>query len=187
MCCRALRRYNGKGSDCGFVGIPVKYNTENYYIHSRGKITLEGNKIVLPILGALLAAVIGGAAWAVIVALTNYELGIVAWAVGGLAGYAVAKLANRQVSAAHQVIAVVASLIGILLGKYFTVGYLYTESFSGIFESEVMTVFQENFSSLFDVMDIVFIALAVATAWQLPKRLARQAAAPAAESTQAAE
>ncbi|MDR0270442.1 hypothetical protein [Paenibacillus sp.] len=147
---------------------------------------MEGNKIVLPILGALLAAVVGGAAWAAIVALTNYELGIVAWAVGGLAGFTVAKLANKQISAAHQVIAVIASLIGILLGKYFTVGYLYTESISGIFDSEVMTVFKENFSELFKAMDIVFIVLAVATAWQLPRKLANKAT-PAADTTQAAE
>jgi len=146
---------------------------------------LESNKIVLPVLGALLAAVVGGAAWAAIVALTDYELGIVAWAVGGLAGFAVAKLANKQITAVHQVIAVIASLIGILLGKYFTVGYLYTESISGIFQSEVMTIFQENLSSLFSTMDIVFTALAVVTAWQLPKKLANQAAPQ--ESTQAAE
>jgi len=150
-----------------------------------GKMTLESNKIALPILGALLSAVVGGVVWAAIVAWTNYELGIVAWAIGGLAGYAVANLANKQVSAAHQVIAVLASLIGILLGKYFSFGYIYSEGVSGIFDSEVMTVFQENFSSLFSAMDIVFIALAVVSAWQLPRRIANQAAPK--ESTQAAE
>lgn len=146
---------------------------------------MESNKIALPIIGALIAAIIGGAAWAVIVALTDYELGIVAWAVGGLAGYVVATLANKQITAAHQLTAVIASLLGILLGKYFTVGYIYTESISGIFGSEVMTVFQENLSSLFSPMDIVFTALAVVTAWQLPRKMANQAAPQ--ESTHAAE
>ncbi|WP_314588069.1 hypothetical protein [Paenibacillus terrigena] len=146
---------------------------------------MESNKIALPIIGALIAAIIGGAAWAVIVALTDYELGIVAWAVGGLAGFVVATLANKQITAAHQVIAVIASLLGILLGKYFTVGYIYTESISGIFGSEVMTVFQENLSSLFSTMDIVFTVLAVVTAWQLPRKMANQAAPQ--EATHAAE
>lgn len=136
---------------------------------------MEGNKIVMPTIGALIAAVIGGGVWALIAVLTNYELGLVAWAIGGLTGYAVAILANRRVNAAHQLIAVIASLLGILLGKYFIVSYLLSDGIDGVFNSDSFAFFKENFTEFFKGMDIVFVVLAVATAWQLPRKLANQA------------
>ncbi|CAH1216865.1 hypothetical protein PAECIP111893_04192 [Paenibacillus plantiphilus] len=133
---------------------------------------MEGNKIVLPLLGALVASIIGGAIWALIGVWTESELGVIAWAIGGLTGFTVALLANKQVAVAHQVVAVIASLLGILLGKYFMFGYLLGE-FEGIFNSEIFTLFTENIREFFQGMDILFIALAVITAWQLPKQLSR--------------
>ncbi|MGZ9585918.1 hypothetical protein [Paenibacillus marinisediminis] len=138
---------------------------------------MESNKIVLPVLGALLAAVIGGAVWALIAVLTDYEIGFVAWGIGGLAGYSVYYLAKKNVNAVHQVMAVIASLIGILLGKYFILGYYYNEDISGIFNSEVLTIFQENITEFFGGKDIIFVVLAVVTAWQLPGSLAKKATA----------
>ncbi|MGF7048178.1 hypothetical protein J2T13_002685 [Paenibacillus sp. DS2015] len=129
------------------------------------------NKIVLPVLGALLAAIIGGALWALIAVLTEYEIGLVAWAIGGLAGYAVSILANRHTSSIHQIIAVIASLIGILLGKYFMFSYFMNDSFEGMFSSYTVQFFQENFTELFAAMDILFVVLAVVTAWQLPSKM----------------
>ncbi|WP_226535921.1 hypothetical protein [Fictibacillus halophilus] len=136
---------------------------------------MESSNLSLPIIGAFLAAVVGGAVWAVIAIMTEYEIGFVAWAIGGLAGYSVFYLAKGKVNTTHQVIAVIASLIGILLGKYFIFGYFYTSSLSGIFGSEVVTLFQENISSFFGGMDFIFVLLAVVTAWQLPGKLANKA------------
>jgi len=141
---------------------------------------VENNKIVLPIIGALLAAVIGGAIWAVIVVLTDYEIGLVAWAIGGLAGYLVAVFASRRTNQVHQVIAVIGSLLGILLGKFFMFSYVVNDGFNGMFESEIITLFKENFTEFFGGMDIVFVVLAVLTAWQLPARLSSRPA-PAEE------
>jgi hypothetical protein len=132
------------------------------------------NKMGLPIVGALLAAVIGGVVWAAIAIVSDYEIGIVAWAIGGAAGYLVAHFAKDNITSVHQIIAVVGSLIGIILGKYFIIGYYYEESISGIFNSEVITLFVDNLSISFSGMDIVFVLLAVATAWQLPARLGQK-------------
>lgn len=48
-----------------------------------------------PILPAVFAgfgaAVVGGIVWAIIVGLTNYEIGFAAWAMGGLVGFAMAR------------------------------------------------------------------------------------------------
>ena len=83
-----------------------------------GNMEMESNKIVLPALGALLAAIIGGVIWAAFGVISDYELGIIAWAIGGLAGYAVVLFSNRQTTQIHQVMAVIASLIGIVLGTF---------------------------------------------------------------------
>lgn len=157
------------------------------YLFCRGKKVLESNKLGLSVFGALLAAVIGGAGWAIIAVLTNYEIGFVAWGIGGLAGYLVYSIAKTKVGAAHQIVAVLASLIGILLGKYFIVGYYFNNDISGIFNSEVLTVFQENISELFDPKDLIFILLAVVTAWQLPGKLASKAAATEPPAVNSAE
>jgi hypothetical protein len=130
------------------------------------------NNLVLPIIGALLAAVVGGIVWAVIAVVTDYEIGIVAWAIGGAAGFLVSFFAKGNVTSVHQIIAVIGSLIGIILGKYFILGYYYDYSISGIFNSETFSLFFSNFSVLFSGMDLVFVLLAVATAWQLPAKLA---------------
>ncbi|TJY42286.1 hypothetical protein E5161_09815 [Cohnella pontilimi] len=134
---------------------------------------MQRNGVVLPTIGALAAAVIGGVLWALIAVVTDYELGLVAWAIGGMSGYAVSYLSGRRTGVTHQIIAVVASLIGILLGKYFIFAYMFNEGMTGMFDSVTFTLFQEVFSDLFGGMDIVFVLLAVVTAWQLPPKLAR--------------
>ena len=158
------------------------------YSYWRGK-EVESNKIVLPVLGAVFAAIIGGAIWLAIAITTEYELGIIAWVIAGIAGYLVSVLAKRQTTVVHQVIAVIASLLGILLGKYFIYGYFVGyESISGIFSNEALSTFPEflstNFMDVFSGMDIVFVALAVITAWQLPAKLA-QNTPPTEQTTEA--
>ncbi|MEN2767245.1 hypothetical protein [Ornithinibacillus xuwenensis] len=136
----------------------------------------QGNNLGLSILGALLAAVVGGAIWAIIAIVSDYEIGIVAWGIGGLAGYLVYQFAKGSITALHQIIAVVGSIFGIILGKYFILGYFYNyESVSGMFQSDTMSVFADEFTVLFSGMDFVFILLAVVTAWQLPVQLMQKA------------
>ncbi|OAB35966.1 hypothetical protein [Paenibacillus glacialis] len=135
---------------------------------------MQRNGIVLPVIGALLAAIIGGAIWATIAVLTEYELGLIAWGIGGLAGYTVAFLAKKQTNQIHQIIAVIASLIGILLGKYFIFSYIINDGFNGMFNSELITLFQDNITEFFGGMDILFVVFAVATAWTLPAKMSKQ-------------
>ncbi|MDO7906052.1 hypothetical protein Q5741_06420 [Paenibacillus sp. JX-17] len=142
---------------------------------------MQRSNIILAALGALAAAVVGGILWAAIAIMTDYELGLVAWAIGGLTGYAVVLLSGKRTTAAHQLIAVVASLIGIVLGKYFIFSYVLNDGMEGMFDSDIITMFQENISEFFGAMDIVFVILAVLTAWQLPAKYAksRQSQQPA--------
>lgn len=146
----------------------------------------ERSRIALPLLGALLAAVVGGGLWALIAVLIEYELGLVAWAIGGMTGYAVVFLTKRNSTRVHQIIAVIASLIGILLGKYFMFAYLINDGFNGMFNSFTINAFKEVFSSMFAMMDIIFVLLAVLTAYQLPEKMTKKKTA-ASEQTVAAE
>ncbi|AJS61339.1 hypothetical protein UB51_00975 [Paenibacillus sp. IHBB 10380] len=132
--------------------------------------------MLLPVLGALLAAIIGGAIWAIIAVVTEYELGLVAWAIGGLTGYTVAILASRNTSSFHQIIAVIASLIGIVLGKFFMSSYISNDGFEGMFSNYYIQQFQENFTDFFAGKDIIFIVLAVVTSWQLPSKMSNRKA-----------
>lgn len=132
---------------------------------------VQSNHMGMAIVGALLAALIGGIVWAAIAIITKYELGFIAWGIGGLAGYAVVLFAKEHVDRTHQVIAVIASLLGILLGKYFILAYIIEESVSGIFRGDLISFFFSNLMDFFGTVDIIFVLLAVVTAWQLPERL----------------
>lgn len=79
---------------------------------------------------AVIAGVIGGAigavVWAVVAGITGYEVGWIAWGIGGVVGYAVA-FGNRDGSIAPTpagVVAVVLSVLSIVAGKYLTVQFL---------------------------------------------------------------
>lgn len=71
-----------------------------------------------PILAGGIAGVLGGAIWAVIVAVTDYEVGWVAWGVGGLVGWAMTK-ATQQRSTRLAMIAAGLAVLGLLCGKIF--------------------------------------------------------------------
>lgn len=156
---------------------------------------MEGEKrisIVLPIVGALIAAVLGGALWAVIAAQTEKEIGLIAIVIGAMAGYAVVLFSNKRIATIHKIIAVVFSLVGILLGKYFTVTYFTAELFNDtsvmdlVFTGEMISAFAENIQEYFsDPLDALFILLAVVSAWRIPGRMAKTSLASEASSGQA--
>jgi hypothetical protein len=125
---------------------------------------------------ALAAALVGGVAWALIVRSTEYEIGLVAWAIGWLAGSA-ALAAGRGVRGFPvQAAAVVAALVGILLGKYLSYAWALQDAAEeqgvsfGLFSSEIRTFFREDLGDVFGWIDLLFVGLAVYTAWRIPSR-----------------
>ncbi|RUT30556.1 hypothetical protein EJP77_12055 [Paenibacillus zeisoli] len=127
----------------------------------------RGNNLVLPILGALVAAVLGAVLWTVVGVSTEREVGYVALGVGALTGFAVQLLANKRTTRVHQIIAAVAAAIGVLLGKYFLFAYVGNDGFDGMFNSYTFSMFQEMSGEIFDALDILFLALAVVPAWRI--------------------
>jgi hypothetical protein len=76
----------------------------------------EGGRVVAALLAGLVAALVAGVIWAVLVSVTNREIGYVAWGVGLLVGFAMSKVTaqrSRQLAAAAGAFAVV----GLIAGK----------------------------------------------------------------------
>ncbi|PWW44808.1 MULTISPECIES: hypothetical protein [Paenibacillus] len=150
----------------------------------------QGIKIVMPIVGGLLAAIVGGIVWAVIAAMTERELGLIAIVIGALTGYAVVLFSNKRIATVHKAIAVIFALIGILLGKYLTVVYFTSELFSDagmmdlVFDGEMVSAFVDTFMDYFsEPVDLLFIVLAIVSAWQIPGRIAKTSLASDASSS----
>ncbi|MCH8542315.1 MAG: hypothetical protein LAT61_01970 [Alcanivorax sp.] len=137
---------------------------------------------VMPVamLAAVFAAVLGGAIWGALVIYTGYEVGYVAWGLGFMSGGLVVLAAQGRKGRPLQILAVASSLAGIAIGKY--VGFhdaLQTYALSEfgpevaanftLLSGEVALLFAENIGAMLGGFDILWVLLAVITAWHMPK------------------
>jgi hypothetical protein len=131
---------------------------------------------------ALVAAIVGGIVWGLIVKFSDYEVGIVAWGIGFVTGSAVVAATRGAKGPSLQAIAVVAALIGILLGKYLSYAFVIQEQADaagvsiGLVSSEMFRFFREDLSKIFGLFDLLWVGLAVVTAWRVPQMVAAEAA-----------
>ena len=129
----------------------------------------------------------GGVVWGLIVKISDYEVGIVAWGIGFLAGTAVVLAARGAKGQSLQVIAVVCALVGVLLGKYLSFAFSVQEEAEalgftiGLVSSEMFRIFRENLGDVFGLFDLLWIGLAVYTAWRVPQIEPREPAPAPAE------
>ncbi len=138
---------------------------------------------LLPAIAAgLVAALVGGIAWGLIVKISDYEIGVAAWGIGFLAGTAVMFASRGGKGQRLQVIAVVAALLGILLGKYLSFAFAQQSVADniGLVSGDMFTLFRENLDVVFGLFDLLWVGFAVFTAWRIPQvDVAEPAAAPA--------
>jgi hypothetical protein len=126
----------------------------------------KSGQIVLVILAALVAAVASAVLWGVVSEVTNHEIGIVAVAVGFIVGAVVAYVGRGAEGTHLQVIAAIGALIGIALGKYLEVVFV---SSTGLFSSLTWDIYTGKYGSLWDLFDVLWIAVAVYEAVKLSK------------------
>jgi ABC-type Fe3+-siderophore transport system permease subunit len=123
----------------------------------------------------LAAAVVTGVIWAYIVKITDYEIGFAAWALGFVVGTAVVLAARRRRGVPLAAIAVVAALVGILVGKYLTFVFVAQDALGGlgadisIFSGDTWRLFMDNKDVVFSFWDVLWIGLAVMTAWRVSR------------------
>ena len=136
----------------------------------------EPSSSLLPAIAAgLVAALVGGIVWGLIVKISDYEVGIAAWGIGFIAGTAVVFATRGAKGQRLQVIAVVSALLGILLGKYLSYAFIVqeeAESFGesiGLVSGDMFSFFREDLDSVFSLFDLLWVGLAVFTAWRIPQ------------------
>ena len=135
----------------------------------------EPSSSLLPAIAAgLVAALVGGIVWGLIVKISDYEVGFVAWGIGFIAGTAVVFATRGGKGPRLQVIAVVSALLGILLGKYlsfaFAPGGCERSAISiGLLSGDMFTLFRENLDVVFGLFDLLWVGFAVFTAWRIPQ------------------
>jgi Fe2+ transport system protein FeoA len=136
--------------------------------------------LVPAILGAGAAAIVGGAVWGLIAIVTGYEIGYVAWGIGFLAGVAVVYLTGGKRGFPLQIIATLSSVAGIAVGKYITFFHFFKEGVEGeygkeaaarvsILSASLLQIFVENAAELLGGFDVLWVVLAVITAWRIPR------------------
>ncbi len=140
----------------------------------------SGEVLVPALLGGLIAAVVSGAIWGAIAIWTGYEVGYVAWGVGLLCGMGVVMMSQGKRGMPLQVIAVVASVLGIVIGKYMFFfdwvkggvvaekGAEFAEGLS-MFSMGMIQYFGEDLVAMASGFDLLWVGLAVYTAWSIPK------------------
>ncbi|MGH3072490.1 MAG: signal peptidase I [Gaiellaceae bacterium] len=122
----------------------------------------------LAVLAGLVAAIAGGVAWGLIAKTTDYEVGIVAWGIGFVTGYAVERAAGGRRSAELQLFAIVAALLGVLVGKYLGFAFSVQDDVGltfGVLSSDMINLFRDSLGEVFGLYDLVWTGLAVASAW----------------------
>lgn len=127
-----------------------------------------GGLTALALLAGLVAAIAGGIAWGLVVKWTDYEVGIAAWGVGALVGFAVATAAGRRRGEDLQLAAVVFALLGVLLGKYLAFAFVVREEFGGaigLLSRDMLSLFRDSLREVFGLFDLLWAGLAVVTAW----------------------
>lgn len=135
----------------------------------------------------LAAAVAGGVVWALIVKSTDYEVGIAAWGIGFIVGTAAVLATRGSTGRQLQVVAVVLALAGILLGKYLGYALILQDEAKafgaevGLFSSEMVRFFREDLDAVFGLFDLLWVGLAVFTAWRLTQPDAPEPATAPAE------
>jgi ABC-type Fe3+-siderophore transport system permease subunit len=130
----------------------------------------NGTDLALAAAAGLAAAIAAGVIWALIVKISDYEIGVAAWGIGFLVGTAVVFAARRRKSTTLAAVAVVAALVGILVGKYlsfvFVARHELGESY-GFLSGDTWNLFMDNKSVVFSFWDVLWIGLAVVTAWRV--------------------
>jgi signal peptidase I len=123
------------------------------------------------IVAGLVAALVGGIVWGLVAKWTDREWGVLAWAVGATIGITVAQAAGKG-SASVRGIGVFWAVVGIVLGKYLAFAFaiqdetaLATGTKTAVISGEMLRLFGNSLGDVFGLYDLLWIVLAIGTAW----------------------
>jgi hypothetical protein len=143
--------------------------------HQPSPVTEPASSLLPAVAAAIAAALVGGVVWGLIVKISDYEVGFVAWGIGFIAGTAVVVATRGAKGQRLQVIAVVSALVGILLGKYLAFAFSVQDDAEaagasiGLVSGDMFSLFRNNLDVVFSFFDLLWVGFAVFTAWRIPE------------------
>ena len=136
---------------------PAPISNERYQ-RLRGEQNLS-----VALLAGIVAAVIGGIAWAIVTVTTEYQIGYMAIAVGFVVGFAVRL--GKGVDKTFGILGAVLALLGCVLGNVFSlIGFISKEQHMGIgavLSGLDYSKLPQMMSATFSAMDLLFYGIAV--------------------------
>ena len=130
-------------------------------------------------IGAVLGGATGALLWWGFTVVTKISLGLVALAIGFLAGLGAVKFAGGKRSGGLQAIAIAAALASYLVASYLVNMTVANQAlarqgdtFRVAFPPQSFDLFVRVLSLGFGMMDLVFLAIVVYEAWKIPKPVA---------------
>ncbi|MBI2568144.1 MAG: hypothetical protein HYV63_14030 [Candidatus Schekmanbacteria bacterium] len=130
--------------------------------------------------GGLIAALVGGALWGMLVKATGYEIGYAAWALGLLCGVGVLLASGGRRGPACQLVAVGSALFSVVFGKFVAFRLMLADEAQKEYGRELGDVlpllsfdsarfFFDALPEMISPFDAVWIFLAIATAWKMTR------------------
>jgi len=128
--------------------------------------------------GGVVGAVVASAVWFGVVAATQFQVGLVAIAVGWIVGQAVVFGAQRRFSVGLIPISVVLTLLALAISEYLIVMHFFSQEFGAVdFVQPPDLVLEVIMASVqTDPLTLVFWAIALFQAFVIPARVARPSA-----------
>lgn len=117
-------------------------------------------------------AVVAAVAWAAIEVATGFRIGFVSVGVGWLVGWAVAQSVGASRNVTLQVVAAAWSIGGLVLARYAVFAHAVKQELDsvgtpvGYFNPVIVAEFQVALPQLLSFFDVLWVALAVSTAWR---------------------
>ena len=129
--------------------------------------------LALAVLGGLAAAVLGATVWAIITALTNFQIGWMAVGVGFLVGFSV-RYFGKGIDQIYGIIGAVFALLGCLAGNFLTVVYFVSvesqASFWSLLFDVDLAVIINVIVETFEFIDLIFYGFAVYEGYRISFR-----------------
>lgn len=130
---------------------------------------LAKQNLPMAIIFGLVAALISAVIWAGIAVASGYEIGWLAIGVGFLVGKAVS-LGGKGVTQFYGVVGAILALVGILVGKYFTIIAVFATEFDMSMLDVALEMgpaeIVEFFNLTFSPVDLAFYAIAIAAGYK---------------------
>lgn len=138
------------------------------------------SSLIAPVLGGFLVASLAGIFWGAAVMAWGHEMAYLSTVMGLVCGVGVILFSQRSKLLPLQMISMVASLMGIGLGKYLSFYHFYKVELArqlgpdmalqlSVFSQNLLGSFTSHFTLVFGVFDIFWIGLSLFLAWSIPK------------------